>query len=365
MRVLCLFCWFMLPLTVWAQTNFSAVWPFDGSPGGSSNQANVGTGGADFVDVAPNNLAGYVPGQNGQAVNVANWSRSPNCNFSEYVQVSVSAQNGQKITLTQISVFTNRSDSGPQEIHIRSSVNNYSSDLATSGVGTGFQPVSAGLSGAGFTDQTGTITFRIYGCNGTGGTLRLDDLTINGTVTTAPLPVTLLYFIAKPDGDRVQLAWATTSELNASRFVVEHSPNLREFIPVGEVPAKGTTDERQYYGLTDLNPIPGINYYRLKQIDRDGSAQVFKPVSAIIQTTEPAISVFPNPAPANRIHLRLWNADDACVRLLNGLGQVVVGRIDYSPGAADFLPSQPLGVGLYWMEVITNGQRRTIPVLVR
>ena len=348
-----------------AQAAFSAVWPFDGSPGGNSNQANVGTGGANFVGVAPNNLANYVPGQNGQAVNVANWSQSPTCNFSEYVQVSVSAQNGQKMTLTQISVFTNRSASGPQEVHIRSSVNNYSSDLVTSGVGTGFQQVSAGLSGAGFTDQTGTITFRMYGCNGTGGTLRLDDLTINGSVTTAPLPVSLLYFTAKPEGNRVQLSWATTSELNANQFVVERSPDLREFMPVGNLPAKGTTNERQYYGLTDNNPAPGINYYRLKQIDRDGTAQVFKPVSAIVRADEPVISVYPNPASPSRIHLRLWNASDVSLRLITLMGQPVKGRLEWQPGEADLLFDQPLPVGLYWLVVETGGQMRTMKVLVQ
>ena len=130
------------------------------------------------------------------------------------------------------------------------------------------------------------------------------------------LPVTLLDFTAKPEGDRVQLAWATTMERNADRFVVERSRDLGEYVTVGEVAAKGTTDERQYYGLTDLNPQPGINYYRLKQIDFDGTVHDYKPISAIIRANEPVVTVQPNPANANRIHLRLWNADNATIRLL-------------------------------------------------
>jgi hypothetical protein len=54
---------------------------------------------------------------------------------------------------------------------------------------------------------------------------------------------------------------------------------LGEYVPVGEVAAKGTTDTRNNYGLTDMNPLPGVNYYRLRQIDRDGTAQAVQACS--------------------------------------------------------------------------------------
>ncbi|MBD2699088.1 T9SS type A sorting domain-containing protein [Spirosoma sp. BT702] len=179
------------------------------------------------------------------------------------------------------------------------------------------------------------------------------------------LPVTLLAFSAKPEGDRVQLAWSTTSERNANHFVVERSRDLKEYVLVGEVPAEGTTDQRQYYGLTDFNPEPGANYYRLKQIDLDGTVHVFKTVSAITQTNEPVISVFPNPANADRIHIRLWNADDAEIYLLTPVGQLVNGHLEHQSGEADWVPDQPLLPGLYLLEIRMNGQRRTTKVLVR
>ncbi|GAB4049163.1 T9SS type A sorting domain-containing protein [Spirosoma litoris] len=189
-------------------------------------------------------------------------------------------------------------------------------------------------------------------------------ITIGNLNWTSPLPVTLLSFTANPEGDRVQLAWATTSEQNADHFLIERSYDLGEYIAVGEVAAKGTTDTRQYYGLTDLNPKPGINYYRLKQIDRDGTTQSFKPVEAIIRTDEPVVSVYPNPTNSNRIHLRLWNADDATVQLRSMTGQQITGRLERQAGEADLVFEQPLPSGLYWLEVHVNGQRRVIRVLV-
>ena len=178
------------------------------------------------------------------------------------------------------------------------------------------------------------------------------------------LPVTLLGFTAKPEGDRVQLAWTTTLERDADHFVVERSRDLSEYVTIGEVAAKGTTDERQSYGLTDLNPQPGTNYYRLRQIDDDGTIHDFTPISAIIRLNEPVVAAHPNPASPNRIHLRLWNADNATIQLLTPTGQFIKGRIDRQPGEADFVPDQPLVPGLYWIEIRLNGQRKVVKVLV-
>jgi hypothetical protein len=146
------------------------------------------------------------------------------------------------------------------------------------------------------------------------------------------LPVTLLSFTAKPEGDRVQLAWSTTSELNAERFIVERSADLAEYVAVGEIAAKGTTNTRQYYSLTDTQPLPGNNYYRLRQIDHDGTSHLFKPVAAVMSLDDVAAVVYPNPADPARIHMRLWNAGDGVVRLLTLAGQCLESRLERSLG---------------------------------
>ncbi len=179
------------------------------------------------------------------------------------------------------------------------------------------------------------------------------------------LPVTLLSFTAKPEADRVQVAWATTSEQNAARFVVERSADLGEYMSVGQVAAKGTSDGRQNYGLTDMQPLPGVNYYRLRQIDRNGDSQTFKPVSAIVNSDEIVAAVYPNPADANRIHLRLRNADNAVVRLLTLAGQPVEGKLERMLDEADLVLQHPLQAGMYLLEVQTNGQKRISKVLIR
>ena len=181
---------------------------------------------------------------------------------------------------------------------------------------------------------------------------------------TSVLPVTLVSFTAKPEGDRVQLAWTTTWERDADRFIVERSTDLREFVTVGEFAAKGTTDQRQDYGLTDMNPKPGVNYYRLKQLDFDGTTHLFKPVASIIDASEPVVAVYPNPTNGERMHLRLWNADEAIIRLLNSRGEPIESTLERRPGEADVVPARPLSTGLYWLETQVNDRRRTTKVVV-
>jgi hypothetical protein len=123
---------------------------------------------------------------------------------------------------------------------------------------------------------------------------------------------------------------------------------------------------RQNYGLTDTRPIPGANYYRLTQIDFDGTAHAYKPVVAIVRPDEMAVIVYPLPASSERIHAQVWNAENALVRLLTNTGRVIDGKTEQLNGETDFVPAQPLPPGLYFLEITTpTGQKRTQKVLVR
>lgn len=362
----CFFIWLFAQRVAEAQRLFTVTWTADNTLNSSSSSADVTGDPISFNGPRESNVnGGYVTGQIGSAVNVQNWDLA-GCPTGDYVNFQIQPIHGESISPTQLAFYFSRSNAGPTQLYVRSSADNFTADIYTSAVtatGTPYQLASVGLSGSYYTNQTGPITFRIYACAGSaGGTLRLDQIQIRGT---GVLPVTLLSFSAKPEGDRVQLAWSTTSERDADRFVVERSADLREFATVGEVMAKGTTDTRQHYGLTDNRPQPGINYYRLKQLDFNGTTHTYKPVSAIIRTDEPTVAVYPNPADAGRIHLRLWNADDAEVRLLTPTGQVIGSRLERQSGEVDLVPERVLPAGLYLLEVQTKGERRISRVLVR
>ena len=85
------------------------------------------------------------------------------------------------------------------------------------------------------------------------------------------LPVSLSHFQARLQGRQAILEWATASEQNNSHFIVEHSLDGEHYKGIGKLVGVGTTVEPQHYTFTHHAPRPGLNYYRLQQVDYDGT----------------------------------------------------------------------------------------------
>lgn len=97
----------------------------------------------------------------------------------------------------------------------------------------------------------------------------------------AALPVELIVFEGEVVDERVSLSWATASEINSNIFVVEHSRDGIQFSDIGFREAVGNSDFTNDYTLDHDTPYSGINYYRLRQIDFDGT-QNFSPVISVL-----------------------------------------------------------------------------------
>ena len=111
------------------------------------------------------------------------------------------------------------------------------------------------------------------------------------------LPVELVSFTGWNAGEKNELEWKTASELNTLKFVVEKKIDGGSFTYLGELPAAGNSSQLLTYNFSDLNPVVGNNYYRLKIIDTDGkfsySNIINIPLSEVL--TNNFVSVFPNP----------------------------------------------------------------------
>lgn len=119
--------------------------------------------------------------------------------------------------------------------------------------------------------------------------------------TTGALPVKLVYFNAEKQGSTALLQWATTEEINNSYFEVERSSNGVNFSPIQKVDANNSnSNQLNKYTAIDNTPLPGNNFYRLKQVDIDGKVSY----SSVVELTfsgSIALKVFPNPATQNEI----------------------------------------------------------------
>ena len=93
------------------------------------------------------------------------------------------------------------------------------------------------------------------------------------------LPVVLKSLSAKKQGGTVAITWETTSETNNDYFVVERSENAMSWQPLVTIKGAATIQALQQYHTTDEQPLIGMNYYRLKQVDFDQTATYSRMVS--------------------------------------------------------------------------------------
>ena len=114
------------------------------------------------------------------------------------------------------------------------------------------------------------------------------------------VPVELLAFTASVNNSEVQLLWSTASELNNHGFEIERAiDDENNFVTVAFVSGKGSSSEINYYSFSDKPDLNGVHniYYRLKQIDFDGSYSYSNIVNVTYDV--PAVFVlnqnYPNP----------------------------------------------------------------------
>ncbi|RFP64466.1 T9SS C-terminal target domain-containing protein [Hymenobacter lapidiphilus] len=167
-----------------------------------------------------------------------------------------------------------------------------------------------------------------------------------------PLPVTLVSFTAQARPSGVKLDWVTATELNNDYFEVQRSASGQAFAPISQVPGSGTTNSGATYSFTDTAPLAGSGYYRLRQVDRDGS----EAFSAVVVATGPQqleALIYPNPG-TTTIMLPAGTGQPVDYRIYTITGRTVLaGR---TAGGTSF-GVQQIPAGLYLIELVTGGQR--------
>lgn len=98
-------------------------------------------------------------------------------------------------------------------------------------------------------------------------------------LTPTTLPVHLSSFTAQKENDKVKLQWATLSEQNSSYFEILKSIDGNNFTPISNIRAKGNSNNIVNYVFIDNNPVNGVNYYQLEQVDFDGRTSLSNTVT--------------------------------------------------------------------------------------
>ena len=161
------------------------------------------------------------------------------------------------------------------------------------------------------------------------------------------IPVEITSFTALTNDSQIILDWITASELNNRGFEIEQSFDNESFTKLGFIVGSGSTSEQRNYSYTVNNAPAGLQYYRLKQLDYDGSYEY----SPIVEIEGPLPAEFaltqnyPNPFnPSTAITFSLPVDSDVQLSLYNMLGQKV-----------DDLANTQLQAGTHKVDFIADG----------
>ncbi|WP_157974379.1 T9SS type A sorting domain-containing protein [Lewinella sp. IMCC34183] len=174
------------------------------------------------------------------------------------------------------------------------------------------------------------------------------------------LPVELLYFTAVPERTSVTLRWRTASEANNDRFIVERSADGHPFTAIGTVRGQGNSQVAVDYSFVDASPITGTTYYRLRQIDLDGTesfSQVVAVAAAGAATTL-QLQTYPNPFTTTiAVAVTAPGAKSARLQLVDLQGRVVLARsVVLNKGLNQVeVDVQQLASGMYMLQLTGEG----------
>ncbi|MDP3929741.1 MAG: T9SS type A sorting domain-containing protein, partial [Bacteroidota bacterium] len=206
-----------------------------------------------------------------------------------------------------------------------------------------------------FTNQCGTFT---------------DTGTV---VASSTVPVQLVDLRANKTQNDIAVIWTTASEVNNDYFEVQRSVNGRDFESIGNVKGKGTTSAKSTYRFMDADAVNMFKqnrnlYYRLKQVDFDGSFEWSKIVSVeLSSSTINQVLVAPNPNDGKFIiNITTSEESQSNIRIVDVVGsEVYNNKENLLHGINKIDINTVLPKGIYFIQIENNGQTSTQKIVVQ
>ena len=177
------------------------------------------------------------------------------------------------------------------------------------------------------------------------------------------VPVELTSFVANVIDGNVVLNWITATELNNSGFEIQKgshtstSLNVTDWESIGFVNGNSTTTEKSFYSFADHSPVAGKSFYRLKQIDFDGSFE-YSNIVEVDLTLPLEFSLeqnYPNPFnPATSIKYTLSSKQNVQLLVYNVLGKEIATLVNEEKPAGNYevnFDASKLSSGVYFYQL--------------
>lgn len=198
------------------------------------------------------------------------------------------------------------------------------------------------------------------------GSITIEDAFVLKLAQPDILPLNLLDFTAKAIAPReVQLHWLTSGENNTDQFIIERNVGQNNFLSIGTVKAAADYSGSGDYYFNDKDPGLGINFYRLKMIDKDGAFSYSK-IAAVKISDEKQVYVFPNPATdVLYINLPLKN-ETIFLKIVDAAGKLMYKQTIVPGDQSLFsLNIQSFAAGMYNLILQTDNSRQVVTFLKR
>ena len=266
----------------------------------------------------------------------------------------------------------NLSPGSPLQPNILAGITDTSSGAVIGSVSTGKLPTDNSWHQYTFsftaTVTTGDLFLQNNAPGGFGNDLAIDDIGFSGICTT--LPVTLVNFNAQKQNDNVQLSWSTTSQVNFNHFEVERSADGITWGQIGTVAGNDDATIMKNYIFTDEVPLNGINYYRLKLVDNNGSVMYSLVRTVDFNASQWTVSMYPNPVTTGGVVKIQSNETLQMIRVFDINGKLVlvenIAATELQGNASYTLNTNRLTQGMYMVQMInTNGKINNLKLLRR
>ena len=189
---------------------------------------------------------------------------------------------------------------------------------------------------------------------------------------TGTVPVTITHISANRNSDEtISVNWKVDNEINIEEYQVERSATGNNFTVIGEKAAVSINGGSAQYSLTDLAPLLGDNFYRIKAISIGGQVQYSSIVKVALVSKLANIMVYPNPVINGVVNLHFTNQPKGNYKILvtNVLGKKVYQKTTNITSSAEAV-SYPMGKGLssgtYQLTIITpEGVQKVQPLMLK
>jgi hypothetical protein len=199
---------------------------------------------------------------------------------------------------------------------------------------------------------TQNIAQLILSMSPTGGTVFVDNIYF---FANAVLAVNLTTFTAKAVNTTSVLNWSTASEKDNAGFTIERSANGTNFVAIGEVKGNGTTTSVSNYTFTDVAPLTGLNYYRLRQADVSGKETMSKVATVLFGKTTGLF--IKNTLVHDALEVTVGESEKGPLSIFNVAGQLVYS---VKVQGTQRLDLSNLSAGMYVIRLATGEAKRFV-----